>query len=162
MSRATIDLWVGIFVAFGIAALIFLAVKVSGSSDVSRGSSYSVRAEFVDIGNLRLRAPVKSAGVVVGRVGSIKLINNKAHVRLDINNVFKFPSDTSASILTSGVLGEQYVGLSPGSDEEDLKDGSELKGITQSAIVLENLIGQFIREKPLKPPEPEPALTPTR
>jgi phospholipid/cholesterol/gamma-HCH transport system substrate-binding protein len=154
MSRTTLDLWVGLFVALGIAALVFLAVKV-GSADVSRrGQTYSVRAVFDDVGGLKVRAPVKSAGVLVGRVGRISLDrkNFRAVVRLDINSKFnKFPADTSASILTSGVLGEQYIGLGAGGDEEVLKDGDTLE-FTQSAIVLEKLIGQFLFNKAAETP----------
>jgi len=155
MSRATLDLWVGLFVALGFAALIFLAVKVGSYSDVSRGATYSVKASFDNIGNLKVRAPVKSAGVVVGRVGSVKLDQNvyRAVVRLDINDNFKFPADTGASVLTSGVLGEQYIGLDPGADEETLQHGDTLQ-ITQSAVVLERLISQFMFNKAAETPTP--------
>jgi phospholipid/cholesterol/gamma-HCH transport system substrate-binding protein len=159
MSRTTLDLWVGLFVAFGIASLIFLAIKVGGFSDVSRrGSTYSVRAVFDDIGGLKVRAPVKSAGVLVGRVGRISLDrkNFRAIVRLDINSKFsEFPADTSASVLTSGVLGEQYIGLGAGGDEKVLKDGDTLE-FTQSAIVLERLIGQFMFNKAAETPAQTP------
>jgi phospholipid/cholesterol/gamma-HCH transport system substrate-binding protein len=159
MSRTTLDLWVGIFVALGIVALVFLAVKVGSYSDVSRrGSTYSVKAVFNDIGGLKVRAPVKSAGVLVGRVGNIKLDRRtfRAIVRLDINSRFSaFPTDTIASILTSGVLGEQYVGLDPGGDEEILRDGDTLPlEYTQSAVVLEKLIGQFLFNKAAETPAP--------
>jgi len=153
MSRTTLDLWVGLFVALGIAALIFLAVKVGSFSDVSRGSTYSVRATFDNIGGLKVRAPVKSAGVVVGRVGSIRLNQEtfRAIVRFDINTDFdKFPTDTTASILTSGVLGEQYIGLDAGAEESVLKHGDNLQ-FTQSAVVLERLIGQFLFNKAAEP-----------
>lgn len=155
MSRATLDLWVGLFVALGLAAVIFLAVKVGSYSSVSRSSSYSVRASFDDIGGLKVRAPVKSAGVVVGRVGSIRLDQKiyRAIVRLDINEDYKFPADTGASILTSGVLGEQYIGLNPGGDEAVLKKGDRLQ-FTQSAMVLEKLIGQFMFNKAAEQPAP--------
>jgi len=160
MNRATLDLWVGLFVALGIGALIFLAVKVGSFSDVSKkGSTYSVYAVFNDIGGLKIRAPVKSAGVLVGRVGRIKLDRQtfRAVVRLDINSKFKeFPADTGASILTSGLLGEQYIGLNPGGDEEVLKEGDTLQ-FTQSAVVLEKLIGQFMFNKAAEPPPPAPA-----
>lgn len=145
MSRTTLDLWVGLFVALGFAALVFLAVKVGSVSSTSSGPAYAVKAVFDDIGGLKIRAPVKSAGVVVGRVGNINLNrrNFRAVVRLNINKNYTFPADTSASILTSGLLGEQYIGLDPGGDEEVLKDGDTLQ-ITQSAVVLEKLIGQFM------------------
>jgi phospholipid/cholesterol/gamma-HCH transport system substrate-binding protein len=158
MSRNTLDLWVGLFVALGIVALVFLAVKVGSYADVSRGSSYSIKAVFSDIGGLKVRAPVKSAGVLVGRVGNIKLERKsfRAIVRLDINSKFNtFPADTIASILTSGVLGEQYVGLDPGGDEEILRDGDTLPlEYTQSAVVLEKLIGQFLFNKAAEPSTP--------
>jgi len=163
MSRTTLDLWVGIFVALGMAALVFLAVKVGSYSDVSRkGASYSVKAVFDNIGGLKVRAPVKSAGVLVGRVGSIKLDrrNFRAVVRLDINSRYsEFPADTTASILTSGLLGEQYIGLDAGGDEEILKDGDMLQ-FTQSAVVLERLIGQFMFNKAAETPSPSPAPAP--
>jgi len=163
MSRTTLDLWVGLFVALGIGALIFLAVKVGSFSDVSRnGSTYSVQAVFNDIGGLKVRAPVKSAGVLVGRVGKIKLNQKtfRAVVRLDINSSFdKFPVDTGASILTSGLLGEQYIGLDPGGDEAILKDGDTLQ-FTQSAVVLEKLIGQFMFNKAAEPLAPPPSTAP--
>ena len=155
MNRKTLDLWVGLFVALGFGALIFLAVKV-GSYSTARGSTYSVKASFDNIGNLKVRAPVKSAGVVVGRVGSIKLDQRayRAVVRLDINDNFKFPADTGASILTSGVLGEQYIGLDPGGDEEILQHRDTLQ-ITQSAVVLERLISQFMFNKAAETSAPE-------
>lgn len=152
MNRATLDLWVGLFVTLGFAALVFLAVKV-GSYSTARGAIYSVNASFDNIGNLKVRAPVKSAGVVVGRVGRIKLDQKayRAVVRLDINDGFKFPTDTGASVLTSGVLGEQYIGLDPGGDEGLLKQGDTLQ-ITQSAVVLERLISQFMFNKAAETP----------
>ncbi|MDR2925350.1 MAG: outer membrane lipid asymmetry maintenance protein MlaD [Azoarcus sp.] len=158
MSRTTLDLWVGIFVALGFAALIFLAVKVGSYSDMPRSSTYSVMAEFDNIGGLKVRAPVKSAGVLVGRVGSIKLDQKKyrAAVRLDISGDYAFPADTTASILTSGLLGEQYIGLDAGGDVEVLKKGDSLM-FTQSAVVLEKLIGQFMFNKAAETPPPPPA-----
>ncbi|MDR1853373.1 MAG: outer membrane lipid asymmetry maintenance protein MlaD [Azoarcus sp.] len=152
MSRTTLDLWVGIFVAAGFAALVFLAVKV-GSYSGSSGPTYAVSAEFDNIGGLKVRAPVKSAGVVVGRVGGIGFDEKtfRAVVRLDLDGQFEFPADTSASILTSGLLGEQYIGLDAGGDETNLKDGDKLQ-ITQSAVVLEKLIGQFLFNKAAETP----------
>jgi phospholipid/cholesterol/gamma-HCH transport system substrate-binding protein len=154
MSRKTLDLWVGLFVALGIGALIFLAVRVGSFSNVSKKETYRITAVFDNIGNLKVRAPVKSAGVVVGRVGGIKLDrhNFRAIVRLDINNKYnEFPADTNASILTSGVLGEQYIGLDAGAEEEVLKHGDTLQ-FTQSAIVLEKLIGQFMFNRAAETP----------
>jgi phospholipid/cholesterol/gamma-HCH transport system substrate-binding protein len=140
-----LDLWVGLFVALGLAALLFLALKAANASSISTESSYRVMARFDNIGGLKVRAPVKSAGVVVGRVADIGFDNEsfEAIVTFSIAERFKFPKDTSAKILTSGLLGEQYIGLGAGGDTVNLKDGDTLK-ITQSAVVLENLIGQFL------------------
>lgn len=148
MSRTTLDLWVGIFVVAGIGALVFLAMKVGNIGSFDTGKSYAVTAKFDNVGGLKVRAPVKSAGVVVGRVGKISFDSQdyEAEVELDINANYKFPADTSASIMTSGLLGEQYIGLEAGADSKMLTQGSELK-ITQGAIVLENLIGQFLYGK---------------
>jgi phospholipid/cholesterol/gamma-HCH transport system substrate-binding protein len=148
MQRTTLDLWVGIFVAAGVAALFTLALKVGNASSVSVSDGYRVIAEFDNIGGLKVRAPVKSAGVVVGRVESISLDTKtfRANVALRIDRRYPFPKDSSASILTAGLLGEQYVGMDGGGDEQNLKDGDRLK-ITQSAIVLEKIIGQFLYGK---------------
>lgn len=148
MSRTTLDLWVGIFVVIGIGALFFLALRVGNVSSVDLSSAYTVRAEFDNIGGLKVRAPIKSAGVVVGRVDAIRFDINtyRAVVEMNIAPEFEFPRDTIASILTSGLLGEQYIGLDPGGDVENLEDGDKLQ-ITQSAIVLEKLIGQFLFDR---------------
>jgi phospholipid/cholesterol/gamma-HCH transport system substrate-binding protein len=149
MERTTLDLWVGIFVAAGIAALMVLALKVGNASTTFNvGETYRVSGEFDNIGGLKVRAPVKSAGVVVGRVDQIAFDNDRfrARVVMNIDKRYQFPTDTSASILTSGLLGEQYVGLEPGGDSANLKDGGTFK-LTQSAVVLEKLIGQFLYSK---------------
>jgi len=148
MQRTTLDLWVGIFVAAGVAALFVLALKVGNASSVSASDGYRVVAEFDNIGGLKVRAPVKSAGVVVGRVDGISLDTRtfRANVALRIDRRYPFPKDSSASILTAGLLGEQYVGMDGGGDEQNLKDGDRLQ-ITQSAIVLEKVIGQFLYGK---------------
>jgi phospholipid/cholesterol/gamma-HCH transport system substrate-binding protein len=148
MSRRALDIWVGFFVALGFAAIMFLALKVASSATIAAADGYEVRAKFDNIGGLKVRAPVKSAGVVVGRVASIRFDNEsfEAVVSLNVDKRYQFPKDTSAKILTSGLLGEQYVSLSAGGDTANLKDGDTLK-ITQSAIVLENLIGQFLYSK---------------
>ena len=148
MQRGILDFWVGLFVIGGIAALLFLAIKVSTINTVSASNSYAVTADFNNIGGLKVRAPVKSAGVVVGRVAKIAFDNNnfEALVTLRLDNRYQFPADTSASILTSGLLGEQYVALQPGGDTKNLANGSKIQ-ITQSAVVLENLISQFIYNK---------------
>jgi len=148
MNRRTIDVWVGIFVTIGLASVAFLALKVAGSATFATGDTYEVKARFDNIGGLKVRAPVKSAGVVVGRVGVIVFDNEtfEAVVSMNVDSRYKFPRDTGAKILTSGLLGEQYIGLSAGGDTVDLKNGDTLK-IAQSAIVLENLISQFLYSK---------------
>jgi phospholipid/cholesterol/gamma-HCH transport system substrate-binding protein len=145
MNKTVLDLWVGLFVIAGIAALLFLALKVGSTSAVSASSSYEVVARFDDIGGLKPRAPVKSAGVVVGRVADIRFDNETfdAAVTLRLDSRYAFPKDTSAAIMTSGLLGEQYVGLEAGGDSQVLKNKDQIL-ITQSAVVLENLIGRFM------------------
>jgi phospholipid/cholesterol/gamma-HCH transport system substrate-binding protein len=148
MNRSTIDLWVGILVASGLAALLFLALKVGNLASFSTSEEYQVQAKFANIGGLKVRAPIKSAGVVVGRVAEVRFDNEnfEAVVTLDVDGRYRFPRDTSAKILTSGLLGEQYVGLEAGGDSVMLKSGDRLK-LTQSAVVLENLISQFMFSK---------------
>ena len=148
MNRTVLDLWVGLFVIAGIGALLFLALKVGSMSTVNSADSYEVVADFQNIGGLKPRAPVKSAGVVVGRVADIRFDNEKyeAVVTLRLDKRYAFPKDTSASIMTSGLLGEQYVGLDAGGDSVMLKDKDRIM-ITQDAVVLENLIGQFLYGK---------------
>ena len=148
MNRSTIDLWVGVFVALGLGALLFLALKVGNLASFSTAETYQVDARFSNIGGLKVRAPVKSAGVVVGRVADIGFDNEayEAVAVLTLDARFKFPRDTSAKILTSGLLGEQYIGREAGADARMLADGERLR-ITQSAVVLENLIGQFFTSK---------------
>lgn len=140
-----LDLWVGLFVALGIAALAFLALKAANATSFSAAKTYTLKAKFDNIGGLKVRAPVRSSGVVVGRIASIGFDNEEfeAVVTFTIDANVRFPRDTSAKILTSGLLGEQYIGLSAGGDTENLKDGDTLK-LTQSAVVLENLISQFL------------------
>jgi len=149
MDRTLLDLWVGIFVAIGIGALFVLALKVGNASTTfNTGATYSIVAEFDNIGGLKVRAPVKSSGVVVGRVDDIQLDGKKftARVTMNIDKRYEFPKDSSVSILTSGLLGEQYLGLEAGGDSVMLKDGEIVK-LTQSAVVLEKLIGQFLYNK---------------
>ena len=148
MNRSTIDLWVGIFVAAGLGALLFLALKVGNLASFSTAQTYQVQAKFANIGGLKVRAPVKSAGVVVGRVAAIRFDNEsyEAVATLTLDAGYKFPRDTAAKILTSGLLGEQYIGLEAGPNATMLKDGDRLR-ITQSAVVLENLISQFLFSK---------------
>lgn len=149
MDRTVLDLWVGVFVAAGIAALLILALKVGNASETFNvGDTYRVSADFDNIGGLKPRAPVKSAGVVVGRVDQIQFDNERfrARVAMNIDKRYQFPQDSSVSILTSGLLGEQYVGVEAGGDTENIKDGGAFK-LTQSAVVLEKLIGQFLYSK---------------
>src|SRR5512134_1281376 len=149
MDRTLLDLWVGIFVAAGVAALFVLALKVGNASTTfNTGATYSLVAEFDNIGGLKVRAPVKSSGVVVGRVDDIQFDSKKftARVVMNIDKGYEFPRDTSVSILSSGLLGEQYIGVEAGGDSAMLKDGDTIK-LTQSAVVLEKLIGQFLYNK---------------
>lgn len=141
-------MWVGMFVLLGAAALLFLAMKAGNMSSLSFEKTYPVITKFDNIGGLKPRAPVKSAGVVVGRVGDIKFDDKtfQAVVTLNLESGYKFPKDSSAKILTSGLLGEQYIGLEAGGDTENLAAGDRIK-MTQSAVVLENLIGQFLYSK---------------
>lgn len=145
MNRSMIDLWVGVFVALGLAAVLFLALKVGNLASFSAADAYQVQAKFANIGGLKVRAPIKSAGVVVGRVSDVRFDNEsyEAVVTLNVDIRHAFPRDTSAKILTSGLLGEQYIGLEAGGDSVMLKDGDKLR-LTQSAVVLENLISQFM------------------
>lgn len=145
MQRKSLDLWVGIFVLLGAAALFFLAMKAGNMSSFSFAETYPVITKFDNIGGLKPRAPVKSAGVVVGRVANIRFDDKtyQAIVTLELEHSYKFPKDTSAKILTSGLLGEQYIGLEAGGDTNNLAAGDSIK-MTQSAVVLENLISQFL------------------
>lgn len=148
MDRTTLDLWVGIFVAAGVAALIGLAMKVGNLTSDQIGDTYTVTAAFENIGGLKARAPVKSAGVVVGRVDSIEFDNEtfEALVTLKIDKHYNFPKDTFANIYTSGLLGEQYIGLDAGGEEAVLKNGDKITH-TQDAVVLEKMISQFLYNK---------------
>lgn len=148
MQRKSLDLWVGLFVLLGAAALLFLALKAGNMSSLSFEQTYPVITRFDNIGGLKPRAPVKSAGVVVGRVGDITFDDKtfQATVTLNLEDRYKFPKDTSAKILTSGLLGEQYIGLEAGGDLRNLAAGDRIT-MTQSAIVLENLISQFLFSK---------------
>ena len=148
MSRTTLDLWVGFFVAVGLGALLFLALKVGNLASSSSGETYPIHAKFDNIGGLKVRGAVKSAGVVVGRVTEIRF-DPEAYlgvVTIQVDARYKFPRDTFATINTSGLLGEQYVGFEVGGDTEMLKPGDTIKK-TQSAVVLEKLISQFMFNK---------------
>ena len=148
MHRKTIDVWVGLFVLLGLAALLFLAFQAGNLKSMSFGQTYSVSGRFDNIGGLKPQAPVKSAGVVVGRVGEIAFDDKsfQASVRLDLDTDYKFPKDSSLKILTAGLLGEQYIGIEAGGDTNNLAEGDRIVR-TQSATVLEDLINQFIYSK---------------
>ena len=148
MKKTALDFWVGLFVVLGFIALLFLALKAGNMSSLSFQSTYPLKLKFDNIGGLKPRAPVKSAGVTVGRVSTISFDTNtyQALVTINLDQQYQFPRDTSAKILTAGLLGEQYIGLEPGGDTQMLKAGDTIT-MTQSAIVLENLIGQFLYSK---------------
>lgn len=154
MNRKLLDLWVGFFVVIGIAALLFLALKVGNLSASNFLETYTLTAKFDNIGGLKVRGPVKSAGVVVGRVSEVRFDPQtyEAVVTLNVDARYRFPKDTFASILTAGLLGEQYIGLDAGGDEKMLKAGDAIAK-TQSAVVLEKLISQFLFSKASEGPE---------
>lgn len=159
MSKKSIETWVGLFVLLGLGGLVFLALKAANLGSFSGTTdTYTVIAKFDNIGGLKVRAPVRSAGVTVGRVASITL-DTKTYpymglVKLEINRDTQFPADSAAQILTAGLLGDQYVGLDAGGDEENLKPGDTIKQ-TQSAIVLEKLIGQFLFSRAAEAGDPK-------
>ena len=157
MEQRAFEFWVGVFVLMGFAALLVLALKVGNLEFGKSERSYTVTAPFSNIGGLRARAAVRAAGVTVGRVTGIDYDsqNYQADVHLAIDEQYKFPADTTASILTSGILGENYVGLDAGGDEENLKDGDRLQ-ITQSAVLLERVIGQFLYNQAQQQSEQQP------
>jgi phospholipid/cholesterol/gamma-HCH transport system substrate-binding protein len=144
MQRIT-TIWVGLFLVLGIVGLLFIALKASNLLSMTSGQTYSVTALFDDIGGLKPRAAVRSAGVLVGRVREIGFDDTRfqAIVVLDLDRRIQFPKDSSAQILTSGLLGEKYIGLQPGADSDMLKESDRIQ-MTQSAVVLENLISQFL------------------
>ena len=148
MGKKSIETFVGIFVLLGFLGIVFLALKAANLGSFSAGETYQLTARFDNIGGLKVRAPVKSAGVTVGRVSSITLDPQRFQglVKLDIQRGVQFPSDSSARILTSGLLGDQYLGIEPGAQEKMYAGGDEIKQ-TQSAVVLESLISQFLFSK---------------
>ncbi len=148
MQRTTMDLWVGLFVIAGIGALLILALKVGNLGTYSEAQSYTLIGNFENVGGLKIRAPVKSAGVVVGRVMDIQFSTKtfEAAVTMKIDKRYQFPKDTFASILTSGLLGAQYIGLAAGGEEGMLKSGDKIMK-TNSALVLEEMIGRFLFDK---------------
>ncbi len=158
MGRKGVETLVGLFVLLGILAILFLALRAANLGNFALGKTYMVSARFDDIGGLNVKAPVKSAGVTVGRVTAIVLDTNtyQGRVTIELEQSVVFPEDTSAKILTSGLLGDQFIGLSPGGSDKNLLPGGEIK-LTQSAVVLENLIGQFLYNKAADPPATPPA-----
>lgn len=145
----TVEMVVGLFIVVGLAALFMLAMRVSNLSLIAEKDTYSVIAKFQNIGGLKVRSQVTLAGVTIGRVRSIRIDPQtyEARVRMDIESEYDYlPADTAASIYTAGLLGEQYVALEPGGAEAYLKDGSKIT-LTQSALVLEQIIGQFLYGK---------------
>lgn len=153
MKRATIDVWVGIFVAIGLVSVAFLSLKVANLTTMGSTPGYSLYAEFDNIGGLKVKAPVKSAGVVVGgsRKYGLNPDNFRARAELVMDSRYQFSRDTSAEILTSGLLGEQSIGVTQGGDEEVLNSGERI-AITSSALVLEQLIGKFMTSMAEKTP----------
>lgn len=152
MQRSKNDLWVGLFVLLGAVAILFLALKSANLLSLNFQSTYSVSGRFDNIGGLKRQAAVKSAGVVVGRVESITFDDKtfQATVTMAIENRYRFPKDSSLKILTSGLLGEQYIGIEAGSEADNLAGGDRVQS-TQSAVVLENLISQFLYSKAAEP-----------
>lgn len=148
MNTRTIEILVGLFIAGAVAAMFMLSLKVSNLSSYTSDEGYKVTASFDNIGGLKVRSPVNAGGVKVGQVSNISYDDKRyeAVVTLDIDSKYKFPKDTAASIMTAGLLGEQYVGLDPGGDEEYLANGDHIT-LTQPALVLEQVIGQFLYSK---------------
>lgn len=155
MQRSNNDIWVGLFVLIGAAALLFLALQSANLLSLSFQKSYTVTARFDNIGGLKPQTAIKSAGVVVGRVESITFDdkNFQASVTLSLQNRYSFPKDSSLKILTSGLLGEQYIGIEAGAEEKNLQQGDVITS-TQSAVVLENLISQFLYSKAAEGSQP--------
>ena len=145
MKQNMLNFWVGLFVVIGFCSLLVLALKVGNLGIQSNAGSYTVTAKFNNIGGLKVRAPVRASGVVVGRVVDIHFDTDtyKATVAMALDAEYRFPIDTSASILTSGILGENYVGLDAGAEETNLDDGGRID-ITQSAVILERVIGRVL------------------
>jgi phospholipid/cholesterol/gamma-HCH transport system substrate-binding protein len=152
MQRSKNDVWVGLFVLLGAAAILFLALKSANLLTLNFQSNYTVSGRFDNIGGLKRQAAVKSAGVVVGRVENVTFDDKtfQATVTMNIESRYQFPKDSSLKILTSGLLGEQYIGIEAGSEADNLTSGDRIQA-TQSAVVLENLISQFLYNKAAEP-----------
>jgi len=148
VQRSKNDVLVGLFVLIGGAAILFLALQSANLLNLSFQSTYRVEARFDNIGGLKPKSPIRSGGVVVGRVESISFDDKtfQARVMLALESRYQFPKDSSLKILTSGLLGDQYVGIEAGAEEKPLAEGDVVTA-TQSAVVLENLIGQFLYSK---------------
>lgn len=151
MQRSKMDFWIGVFVLLGAVALLFLALQAGNLLSVAPRAGYQIRAVFQDIGGLKPKAAVKSSGVVVGRVKAIEFDNKgyQAVAVLDMDGKYHFPNDSMLKIMTSGLLGDQYIGIEAGYADASWQQGDEVNN-TQSAVVLENLIGQFINSKALE------------
>lgn len=152
MTKRNIEILVGLFVLLGLVALVFVALKAANLTSFSNGETYQLSARFDNIGGLKVRAPVRAAGVVIGRVTQI-VLDPKTYqgvVTLELRREYQFPKDSSAKILTAGLLGDQYIGIEPGGDDKNLASHDTIKQ-TQSAVVLENLIGQFLYNKAAEP-----------
>ena len=158
MGRKGVETLVGLFVLLGILAILFLALRAANLGNFVIGETYMVSARFDNIGGLKVRSPVKSAGVTVGRVKAIVLETDtyQGKVTMELEQGVTFPDDTSAKILTSGLLGDQFIGLVPGGSDKNLQPGGQIK-LTQSAVQLESLIGQFLYNKAADPPDTPPA-----
>jgi phospholipid/cholesterol/gamma-HCH transport system substrate-binding protein len=152
MQRSKNDVWVGLFVLLGAAAILFLALKSANLLTLNFQSNYTVSGRFDNIGGLKRQAAVKSAGVVVGRVENVTFDDKtfQATVTMNIESRYQFPKDSSLKILTSGLLGEQYIGIEAGAEADNLANGDRIQA-TQSAVVLENLISQFLYNKAAEP-----------
>ena len=155
MNKKGLETLVGLFVLLGMIGLLFLALKAANLGQIGGGETYTLRARFDNIGGLKVRAPVRTAGVLVGRVTDIELDGKtfQGVVTMELISKYQFPKDSSAKILTAGLLGDQYVGMEPGGDDANLGAGETLAQ-TQSAVVLESLIGQFISGRADTPPTP--------
>ncbi len=153
MTKRETETLVGLFVLVGMLAVVFLALKAANLVSFSFDSTYPLEARFDNVGGLKVQAPVKSAGVTVGRIASIRFDNKtfQGLVTMNIDRHFSFPADSSAKILTAGLLGDNYIGIDPGGDEKNLQPGDTIK-MVQSAVVLEDLIGKLLFDKAAEPP----------
>jgi phospholipid/cholesterol/gamma-HCH transport system substrate-binding protein len=163
MGRSKSDVWVGLFVMLGLAALVFLALQSANLLSLSLEKTYRITANFDNIGGLKSKAAVRSAGVVVGRVTEIGFDDTRfqAKIAIDLESRYKFPKDSSLKILTSGLLGDQYIGIEPGADEQNWAVGDNVSQ-TQSAVVLENLISQFLFNSAANDPGSKGAKSPAK